>query len=373
MREVYGQEMSRHEPLSPIPELLLEYEDSRMNSPCSEKRRDTGSTEDEGYGSETHPPGIEQMLDGLAEMSRRLSLAPSDLLSIDEALQLPLQLPSAKVPASKPDQPDLSGELESFWRTVRDEILNLRASRDGARADAVLLLDELSKKAGEIDEKDAKIELLKTELAAERKAGKQISEAMEDLLHWVDTNRASSSKASFSREHSSREHSSREHRSSRERSAKASSSRDVTTTTEPRQRKPEHRVLENLDMIPTYGVAFRSTSAEKVIVWKVQVVESYESNGTPIYFHGKHLPKTLKAYVKFLQFWCSDRLPETAKSAICVWCNERGIQTVWHKGAEAKRPCRECSLRGRHCFAVCFGVLRCLPLRDIGGFMKGET
>ncbi|KAM3423171.1 hypothetical protein BST61_g622 [Cercospora zeina] len=356
--------MSRHEPLSPIPELLLEYEESRMTSPCSEKRRDTGSTEDEGYGSETHPPGIEQMLDGLAEMSRRLSLAPSDLLSIEETLQLPLQLPSAKTPAPKPDhQPDLTGEPESFWKTVRDEIFSLRASRDGARADAVLLLDELSKKAGEIEEQDAKIEQLKAEIAAERKAGKQISEAMEDLLQWVDSNRQSSSKTS-SREHRPREH------SSRERSAKASSSRDIT---EPRKRKPEHRVLENLDMIPTYGVAFRSTSAEKVFVWKVQVVESYESNGTPIFFHGRHLPKTLKAYVKFLQFWCSDRLPETAKSAICVWGNERGIDTVWHKGAEAKRPCRECSLRGRHCFAACFGVLRCLPLRDVGGFMKGET
>ncbi|KAF2216626.1 hypothetical protein CERZMDRAFT_93917 [Cercospora zeae-maydis SCOH1-5] len=355
--------MSRHEPLSPIPELQLEYNESRMTSPCSEGRRNTGSTEGEGYGSKTHPPAIEQMLDGLTEMSRRLGLAPSDLLSIDEALQLPLQLCSTKTSASRPDQPDLTGELESFWKTVRNEILSLRASRDGARADAGVLLNELAKKSGEIQEKDAKIEQLKAEVEAERKAGKHVSEAMEDLLHWVDANGATCSKTS-SRGHPSREH------SSPERSAKASSSRDLT---EARKRKPEHRVLENLDMIPTYGVAFRSTSAEKVVVWKVQVVEAYEPNGTPIYFHGRHLPKTLKAYVKFLHFWCGDRLPETAKSAICMWCNERGIDTVWHKGAEAKRPCRECSLRGRHCFAVCFGVLRCLSLEEIGGFMKSET
>ncbi|KAI5367635.1 hypothetical protein Slin14017_G026710 [Septoria linicola] len=244
---------TRAEVLSPIPELLLEYKDPKACEECEIRRRETASTEDEGYGSESQRPGIDMMLDNLAEMSRRLSLAPSELLGIDEALHASMQSNENLNQMSKFEQPDIAGSLDMFWRTVRQESAALRESRDEARADSVLLLEEISKKAGEIEERDAKIKKLKTELSLERKAGKQLQEAMEDLLAWVDSNRPAEPKMS-----------------------RASQS--------PVRERETHRLLEHIGDIPTYGVAFRSGFSNKVTVWKVQVVESYESKtGMPIF------------------------------------------------------------------------------------------
>lgn len=331
--------------LSPIPELLLEYDDCEQSEVSID--RTPGSLEDEGYASESQRLGVDQMLNGLAEMSRRLSLAPSEVISIDEALHMPSPLSTSGPAPSRFDRDDIAGGLESFWTTVRSEMAKLRKECNEAHADSAILAEEVTCKAKEVVERDATIAKLKSDLSAERKAGKQLQEAMEDLLAWVDTNRSIMEKAT-----------------------QRSSTPPLPVISESQRRV--HRLLERVDSIPTYGVAFRKRLSNEVILWSVQVVEAYDRNGMPVYYHGSQLPKTLKSYIKFLQFWSCD-LPPAGSGALCLWCIERGFKSSWHKGFEGLRPCRECAVRGRHCFSIVSGVVRCLPIKNISGFLKSGT
>lgn len=325
--------------LSPIPELLQEYEDSSLSEVSADRR--ASSPEDEGYASETRRLSVDQMLDELSKISRRVSLPASDDISIDEALHSPVPVKTGAPPTSRFDRKNIAGDLESFWTTVRQEVSILRSSYDQAQADSVVLLEEVNAKSKEVEEKDAIIAKLKAELASERKAGRQLQDAMEDLLAWVETNQ-----------------------------------RDTCTlpAASPVCGRKAHYSYERMDNIPTFGIAFQSKPKNEVVLWRIQVVECYDSQGQPVYYRGSQLPKTLRSYIKFLQFWSGDRHPVVSGGTIsCLWCNERGLQSLWHKGSAGLRPCVECTLRQRHCFAVVDGVVRCLPIKDISDCLRSGT
>lgn len=99
--------MSTHRPdlLSPIPELLREFEVSEtgldLEHPSSSN------------GADHCRVGIESMLDGLAELSRRLSLAPSSA-DLDDGLTFSRRLSLSLVPTSKGKQ-----EATEKWRRSR--------------------------------------------------------------------------------------------------------------------------------------------------------------------------------------------------------------------------------------------------------------
>lgn len=204
---------------------------------------------------------------------------------------------------------------------IRLEVNRLRESRDGASADCVLLVDDISIKTTEIKAKNEQIDKLNAELRVERKAAKQLEEVIADLLVWVEKYRPQEQKPSL---------------------------QTVEWTRHVEDFGSRAYVMD----APTFAIAFRQKPINAVVVWQVQVVKSYDSGKAPIFYTGKELPGTLKVNIKFLQFWCCDRLPSPTTSPVCLWCFERGLETKWTKGSEAMRPCVKCLQRGRHCFSV---------------------
>jgi hypothetical protein len=386
--------------LTTIPEILIENDgfDQSPKSPTSpmspEKR--SHSIEDEGYGSERYANGIHAMLDDLAEMSRRLSVAPSDE-DFDQGLEISRKLSVTSLqPSSSSVASDFSEPVELFWQNVRVEVAALRKSRDDAHAQATASSDELAAQTKRVDqleadlqERDEKIAQLERSLATEKHASKQLQETIQDLLAWIEKNGQA------------------RHEPKPPAPAQTSVPPSPPPPPPPPPPLPPSLTLSSntrtslsglktitsapsyMHGIPTYTIAFRPRSSSSsssptpppktVTVWKVQFVQSYSP--APTFFSAPSLPSPLRNYIRFLQLWCLDDCAVYAREArhgpMCIWCVERGKPSVWTNGGEGLRACRECMRRGRWCFAVVppvegrelgEAVLRCLPAGDWGSF-----